>query len=188
VAILAIEVAHHDLNSYSIALPTTGRRDNMARVTVDLNNPFTTSLDITKISSTVTAFGITLGQIETATNFAAPGKKVTTSPPLDLAMNLDPTALFSLTRALAVKAGLDPTPLDGIVQLGGIKYLDMGPQARQLSNHRIRANEFTCVTVFLLCSNIYREAYQWLQSCQIRSNGVQAARFRCPTQQRSSNR
>lgn len=38
-------------------------------------------------------------------------------------MNFDPAALFTVTRALAVEAGLDPAPLDGIVQLGGIQYL-----------------------------------------------------------------
>lgn len=43
-------------------------------------------------------------------------------------MNFDPAALFTVTRALAVEAGLDPAPLDGIVQLGGIQYLSIGDQ------------------------------------------------------------
>lgn len=40
-------------------------------------------------------------------------------------MNFDPASLFTVTRALAVEAGLDVDPLDGIVQLGGIKYLSV---------------------------------------------------------------
>lgn len=52
----------------------------------------------------------------------------TESPVLDLDMNFDPAALFTVTRALAVEAGLDPAPLDGIVQLGGIQYLDIADQ------------------------------------------------------------
>lgn len=43
-------------------------------------------------------------------------------------MNFDPAALFTVTRALAVEAGLDPAPLDGIVQLGGIQYLNIANQ------------------------------------------------------------
>lgn len=38
-------------------------------------------------------------------------------------MNFDPDALFTVTRALAVQAGLDVAPLDSIVQLGGYHYL-----------------------------------------------------------------
>lgn len=40
-------------------------------------------------------------------------------------MNFDPAALFTLTRALAVEAGLDVDPLDAVVELGGIKYLSI---------------------------------------------------------------
>ena len=38
-------------------------------------------------------------------------------------MNLDPATLFSLTRALAVDAGLGTDQLDGIVTLGGYTYV-----------------------------------------------------------------
>lgn len=38
-------------------------------------------------------------------------------------MNFDPAALFTVTRALSVEAGLNVAPLDSIVQLGGIQYL-----------------------------------------------------------------
>lgn len=65
----------------------------------------------------------------------------TASPPLDFAMTSDPPTLFTLARVLAVEAGLDPTPLDGIVQLGGYTYVpttsaDLTPVTR-------RANTYT---------------------------------------------
>lgn len=104
-------------------LPTTGKSSNVSQVTVSLVNPFTTPLDITSISSTVSAFGVTLGTINSTTKFANPGKSTTTSPGLDLDMNFDPATLFSVTRRLALEAGLDVAPLDSIVQLGGITYL-----------------------------------------------------------------
>ncbi|KII92866.1 hypothetical protein PLICRDRAFT_102438 [Plicaturopsis crispa FD-325 SS-3] len=104
-------------------LSTTGRENNISHVTVDLANPFTAGLEITKISSTVSSHGLNLGSIEMNTNFSSPGKQKTTSPLLDLNMNFDPPTLFTLTRVLAVEAGLDVAPLDGIVQLGNIQYV-----------------------------------------------------------------
>jgi hypothetical protein len=67
---------------------------------------------------------ITLGTIESSDSFQAKAKSKTDSPELDLNMNFDPEALFTVTRALAVEAGLDPAPLDGIVSLGGYNYLN----------------------------------------------------------------
>ena len=126
----------------NLVLPTTGRANNISHVTVDLVNPFTAALRITQISSTVSYEGITLGTINTTTGFSAPGKSTTTSPTLDLDMNLDPAALFTITRSLAVKAGLDVAPLDAIVQLGGIQYL-----SPTNTSSRRQANEFTSVRV-----------------------------------------
>ncbi|KAJ3724969.1 hypothetical protein DFJ43DRAFT_1197841 [Lentinula guzmanii] len=103
-------------------LPTTGVTNNVSDVTVSLANPFTAALDVTGIQSTVSAFGINLGTIQTSTNFSSAGKSNTTSPTLPLDMNFDPSALFTVTRALAVEAGEDVAPLDGIVSLGGYQY------------------------------------------------------------------
>ncbi|KAF9245017.1 hypothetical protein BU15DRAFT_85819 [Melanogaster broomeanus] len=89
---------------------TTFHENNISQVTVNLVNPFTASLDITKISSSVTSHGLLESQQPPL-------------PSLDLNMNFDPPTLFTLTRVLAVQAGLDPTPLDGIVQLGGYSYV-----------------------------------------------------------------
>ena len=104
-------------------LPTSGITNNITQVTVDLVNPFTSALDITQVTSSVTSHSINLGTIATATNFTAAGKMSSTSPTLDLNLNFDPPSLFTLTRVLAVDAGEDTTQLDGIVALGGYKYV-----------------------------------------------------------------
>jgi hypothetical protein len=77
-------------------LPTTGITNNITEVTVDLVNPFTAALDITQVMSSVKSHGIALGNIATATNFSAPGKTSSTSPNLNLNLNFDPPALFTL--------------------------------------------------------------------------------------------
>lgn len=38
-------------------------------------------------------------------------------------MNFDPASLFTVTRELAINAGMSTVALDGIVALGGIQYL-----------------------------------------------------------------
>ncbi|PFH51992.1 hypothetical protein AMATHDRAFT_74502 [Amanita thiersii Skay4041] len=105
-------------------LPSTGQT-NISHVTVTLTNPFSVDLKVRHIMSTVSAFGIPLGTINTKIDFSSTAKSTTTSPPLDLTMNFDPSALFSLTRRLAIEAGLDVAPLDAIVQLGGIQGFDL---------------------------------------------------------------
>jgi hypothetical protein len=76
-------------------------------------------------------------------------------------MNFDPAALFTITRALAVQAGLDVAPLDAIVQLGGIQYLTTTPPSS-----RRRANEFT----YVVCSIFFLSEYSVLifSSCGFR--------------------
>ena len=125
---------------FHVVLPTTGRQNNISHVTVDLVNPFTAALDITHIKSSVSYRGISLGNIDTGVSFSAAGKSKTTSPSLDLDMNFDPAALFTITRVLAVEVGLDPSPLDAIVQIGGIQYL---PLARRDLGAVRRGNQFT---------------------------------------------
>ncbi|TFK54041.1 hypothetical protein OE88DRAFT_1732763 [Heliocybe sulcata] len=115
-------------------LNTTGVQNNLTHVTVNLANPFTAGLDITKISSTVKSYGLNLGTIDTSTNFSSAGKSTTASPALDLTLNLEPSVIFSLTRALAVDAGLSTEQLDGIVQLGGYQYIQTSPEAANSSS------------------------------------------------------
>ena len=104
-------------------MSTTGHEDNIAHVTVELANPFSADLHITQISSSVTSHGINLGSINQTVTFPAGAKATSKSPSLNLDMNLDPSSIFSVTRALAVDAGLQTEQLDGIVALGGISYV-----------------------------------------------------------------
>jgi hypothetical protein len=92
-------------------------------VQVTVNNPFTADLHISHINSSVSSYGIPLGTIDTTTDLLVPGNSSATSPLLNLNMNFDPAALFTLTRDLAVKAGLNVAPLDAIVSLGGYQYI-----------------------------------------------------------------
>ena len=110
-------------------LDTTGKENNISHVTVSLENPFTSPLEITKINSQVSAFGIMLGTINQDVKFTSAPKSITQSPVLDLNMNFDPESLFTVTRALAVEAGLDVAPLDSIVSLGGLHYLTTTSEA-----------------------------------------------------------
>lgn len=64
-------------------------------------------------------------------------------------MNLDPQTVFTVTRSLAVKAGLDTEQLDGIVQLGGYHYLDTTSQKRDVIEAEIAARSLK------KCDNIY---------------------------------
>ena len=135
------------LNSASLeVLPTTGHADDVAHATVSLANPFTADLVITKVQSSVTFHGITLGTIDQEVQFASKGKSTTDSPNLDLVMNMDPQALFTVTRVLAQDAGLDTAQLDAIVQLGGYQYLN-----NLTSNVRKRDNMFTYVPSLCPC-------------------------------------
>ncbi|KAG6908393.1 hypothetical protein DXG01_004822 [Tephrocybe rancida] len=126
-------------NASLTILSTTGRTNNISHVTVSLVNPFSAPLHITKISSTVKSFGIALGTIDANVDLKSAPNSTTKSPTLDLNMNFDPAVLFTVTRALAVEAGLDVDPLDGIVELGGIKYLSITGEPPKLKR---RANVF----------------------------------------------
>jgi hypothetical protein len=75
-------------------------------VQVDFVNPFTSSLNIRSIKSTIKSHGMTLGSIDQEVDFPVSGKATARSPRLDLNMNLDPAQIFTLTIALAKEAGL----------------------------------------------------------------------------------
>lgn len=134
-----------EINPGSV-LPSTGIQNNISHVTVSLANPFSAPLRITKVSSTVTSFGISLGSINQDIDFSSAPKSTSQSPQLDLDMNFDPAALFTVTRALAVEAGMNVAPLDEIVQLGGIQYL---PIANSSSPSKRQTNIFASVSTFI---------------------------------------
>lgn len=127
-----------------VVLTTTGHGDNIAHVTVDLNNPFTGGLQIQHIRATVKAHGITLGTIDSGASFAAKGKTVTTSPSQNIDLNLDPSSIFTVTRDLALEAGLNTQQLDGIVQIGGYQYVSPARLARDI--YRGKRNIYSSVS------------------------------------------
>ncbi|CAO1623850.1 unnamed protein product [Parajaminaea phylloscopi] len=103
-------------------LDTTGIKDSIANSVVQLANPFTSGLTITKITANASSKGIYLANIDQALNFAAVGKTTTQSPTIPLNLNLYPPDIFGLLRGLVVQSGQDPAPLDGVVALGGYTY------------------------------------------------------------------
>jgi hypothetical protein len=100
-------------------LPTTGVTNNVANSIVYLANPFSSAITITSITATASSHGIYLADIDTQLVFPAAGKATSASPNVPLTINLYPPDLFGLLRALAVDAGLNPTYIDGLVQLAG---------------------------------------------------------------------
>ena len=124
-------------------LPTTGRANDIAHTIVSLANPFSADLMITSVQSSVTFRGLTLGTVDQQVQFASKGKSTTSSPDLNLNMNMDPQTLFTVTRVLAQEAGLNTAQLDAIVQLGGYQYLN-NLTARDVELEK-RDNMFTYV-------------------------------------------
>ncbi|KAI0686332.1 hypothetical protein BC835DRAFT_1523137 [Cytidiella melzeri] len=103
-------------------LNSTGAGNNISHVTVDLVNPFTAGLKITQVQSIVKSHGINLGTIDQAVTIDATGHQTTTSPDINLNLNLNPPDIFAVTRKLAMLAGLGTDQLDGVVALGGYQY------------------------------------------------------------------
>jgi len=117
-------------------------------------NPFTAGLAITGVRkvcvrSNVSTHGIPLGTIGTSTNFASAGRSTTNSPNLDLEMNMDPAALFTVTHLCAVAAGLSTEQLDGIVGIGGYKYLQTTGGDGSSTRSKKRGNIYTYVMLTL---------------------------------------
>ena len=108
-------------------------------------NPFTAGLFITGVRSNVSTHGIPLGTIDSSTNFASAGRSTTNSPDLDLEVNMDLAALFTVTRLCAVAAGLSTKQLDGIVGIGGYKYLQTTGGDSSSTSSKKRGNIYTLV-------------------------------------------
>jgi hypothetical protein len=112
-------------------------------------NPFTAGLTITGVRSNVSTHGIPLGTIGTSTNFASAGMSTTNSPNLDLEMNMDPAALFTVTHLCAVAAGLITEQLDEIVGIGGYKYLQTTRGDGSSTTSKKRGNIYAYVILAL---------------------------------------
>lgn len=100
-------------------LDTTGTVDGVANSIVQIRNPFSSELTITRIVANASSHGIYLAHIDTTLNFPAAGRATSPSPNVPLTLNLFPPDLFGLLRALVVQSGQDPAYLDGLVQLAG---------------------------------------------------------------------
>jgi hypothetical protein len=67
---------------------------------------------------------------------------------------MDPVALFTVTHACAVAAGLSTEQLDGIVDIGGYKYLQTTGGDSSGGRKKKRGNIYTFVTLTLLSTVI----------------------------------
>lgn len=163
-------------------LPTTGRENDVAHVSVALNNPFSAPLLITGVRSNVSTHGISLGSIATDTNFTSAGKSTSNSPNLDLRMNLDPAALFTVTRLCAVAAGLSTEQLDGIVEIGGYKYLNTTGGDSSSASSKKRSNVYRYV-ITASPPTVIRTMYdlQRIQPTELRRYRIQAVALGRPT-------
>ena len=132
-----------------LVLPTTGDDNNVAHVSVTLTNPFTAELLVTGVRSNVSTHGIPLGTIEASTNFTSAGRSTTNSPNFDIRLNMGPAALFTVTRLYAVAAGLSTEQLDGIVDIGGYKYLPTTGGDSPSASPKKRGNVYTFVTLMV---------------------------------------
>ena len=121
-------------------LDTTGVTNNISHVSVVLANPFTADLGVKSIKSTVTSHGLTLGTITSNDAFTSAGKTTTTSPELNLDMNLEPSVIFSLLRALAVDQGMETDQIDGIMQIGEIQPVQTYGRRDVLATRNIYTN------------------------------------------------
>jgi hypothetical protein len=152
-------------------------------------NPFTAGLTITGVRSNVSTHGIPLGTIGTSTSFASAGRSTTNSPNLDLEMDMDPAALFTLTRLCAVAAGLSTEQLDGIVGIGGYKYLQTTGGDGSSTSSKKRDNIYTYVMLMLRPIVVLTMTYlQWVSSPELRRYGIQTAPFRCPARSACTDR
>ncbi|KAI0631497.1 hypothetical protein C8Q77DRAFT_1218963 [Trametes polyzona] len=158
-------------------LPTTGRENNTAHATVSLANPFTADLVITHVASNVSFRDIHLGTIQTPTHFSSPGKATSSSPTLDLDLNMDPPSLFTVTRLLAEQAGLGTEQLDAIVALGGYQYVDAGnAESKREARFPVRADNSSLFKGFDLPTYV-DQAFTKLRSDVVLSAGVMIGEY-----------
>jgi len=107
-------------------LPDTAK-NGIAKASVDLINPFAADLSISAIQSTLGFHGKQLATMNInnlPTPIVAAGKKTTEIAGLPVTLNVDPTFLFDVMRISAKEAGLDLTPIDVLLTLGGITGIE----------------------------------------------------------------
>ncbi|CEG75653.1 hypothetical protein RMATCC62417_10662 [Rhizopus microsporus] len=96
---------------------------SIAGVRVSIANPFSAGMTITKVKSAVTYAGLPVGNIDqdiSSNPIVISGKSTAQSSPLNMQMNLEPSAVALLLRTLAVQSNMDTRPLDALYTLGGL--------------------------------------------------------------------
>ncbi|KAG0746078.1 hypothetical protein G6F33_006884 [Rhizopus arrhizus] len=96
---------------------------SVSGVKVSIANPFSAGMSISKVVAAVTYQGMPLGNIDqdiSSNPIVISGKSTVQSNPLNMQMNLEPSAIALLLRTLAVQASLDTKPLDALYTLGGL--------------------------------------------------------------------
>ncbi|KAI8375941.1 uncharacterized protein BYT42DRAFT_645619 [Radiomyces spectabilis] len=102
-------------------LPNT-IQTSVVNVAVTIANPFSAGLSITKVRAAASFQGMPVGNIDqdiSGNAFNIGGHATANSQPLDMKMNLEPTAVALLLRQLAVQEKLDTRALDGLLGMGG---------------------------------------------------------------------
>lgn len=130
-------------------LNTTAITDDIALSHVDIYNPFSATITITRLNANASSHGIYIANIDTELVFPAIGKSVTTSPSIPLTLNTYPPDLFAVLRALVIQSNQNPAYLDGLVQLAGFTLspstdANSGtPAKRDLSSEDVVEDEMT---------------------------------------------
>ncbi|ORX55671.1 hypothetical protein DM01DRAFT_1335066 [Hesseltinella vesiculosa] len=131
------------VQSANLVVLADSPQTSIVNVAVNLNNPFTAGLAISKIVSSATYKGMPVGNINvdlSGNPFVANGHSVTPSQALPMTMNLEPAALALLMRDLAVDAHLDTQPLDALLGMGGFHVSgqqDVQPSAQLFNTFNI---------------------------------------------------
>ncbi|KAL1915656.1 uncharacterized protein VTP21DRAFT_6415 [Calcarisporiella thermophila] len=100
---------------------------------VNMSNPFTADLRITHIKASVTNLEVPVATLDYdlgANPLVLKGKSVTTSPPLPLKMNLEPTNIILILRQNALAKGMDVSAIDALAEMGGIKIDKENPKPK----------------------------------------------------------
>ncbi|KAL1924350.1 uncharacterized protein VTP21DRAFT_7385 [Calcarisporiella thermophila] len=121
-----------------IILPETPKT-KVAKTIVQVNNPFTATLQLLKVKSLITNFGIPVGTMnvdKSGDPIVLPGHKVTETT-LPLTMNLEMSSIIGILRKNAIRAGLDVRPLDELLKLGGIPIGGQDGNDRRLAKRGI---------------------------------------------------
>ncbi|KAI9320988.1 hypothetical protein BX666DRAFT_1260723 [Dichotomocladium elegans] len=111
------------IQSAKLTVNEDSPKSGVVSVQVSIANPFTASLAIPNVVSSVTYQGMPVGNINqdiSGSPITIPGHSTVQSQGLDMSMNVEPAAVALLLRQLAVAAGLNTDALDALYTMGGL--------------------------------------------------------------------